>query len=63
MLIHFNLYPKNWGLKKTDTNIDHRRVPNLMVYFSRKGIVKPISANPSDYIPGDVVCWNLGTNN
>lgn len=57
---HFNLYPKIWDLKTTDKNIDHRRVPNLMTFFSRKGTVKPITKNPKDYIPGDIICWNLG---
>lgn len=60
MVKKFHLYPKNWGLKKPDTNIDHRRVPNLMVYFKRFGMVKPITQNPNDYKPGDIVCWNLG---
>lgn len=57
---NFKVYPKIWGLKRTDKNIDHRRVPNLMTFFSRKGTVKIISKNPKDYIPGDIVCWNLG---
>ena len=57
---NFNLYPKNWGLKTTDTNIDHRRVPNLMTFFSRFGEMKNISLNSIDYKPGDIVCWNLG---
>ncbi|WP_083139603.1 DUF1287 domain-containing protein [Polaribacter reichenbachii] len=57
---NFNLYPKIWGLKRTDKNIDHRRVPNLMTFFSRKGTVKPITKNPNDYKPGDIICWNLG---
>lgn len=57
---NFNLYPNIWGLKKPDTNIDHRRVPNLMVFFSRKGTAKPITKNAGDYLPGDIVCWNLG---
>ena len=57
---NFNLYPKTWGLKKTDKNIDHRRVPNLMTFFNRKGIVKPTTKNPIDYLPGDIVCWSLG---
>jgi uncharacterized protein YijF (DUF1287 family) len=57
---HFEIYPKLWGLKKPDTNIDHRRVPNLMTFFSRKGIVKAITKNPKDYVPGDVICWSLG---
>lgn len=60
MKAHFSLYPKKWGLKKTDTNIDHRRVLNLMVFFSRKGEVKPISEKDSDYQAGDIVCWDLG---
>jgi len=60
MKAHFGLYPKIWGMKTTDKNIDHRRVPNLMVFFKRKGVVKPITQNAADYIPGDIVCWNLG---
>lgn len=60
MVAHFNLYPKKWGLKHTDTNIDHRRVPNLMTFFARHGEVKPITYNAKDYSPGDIVCWNLG---
>jgi uncharacterized protein len=62
MKVNFSKYPGIYGLKHTDTNIDHRRVPNLMVFFSRKGIVKKVSANPADYMPGDLVCWNLGGN-
>jgi uncharacterized protein YijF (DUF1287 family) len=60
MSSNFNLYPKNWGLKSTDTNIDHRRVPNLMTFFSRHGQIKNISSNPDDYLPGDIVTWDLG---
>lgn len=60
MKLNFSKYPKNWNLKKPNTNIDHRRVPNLMVYFSRKGTVKSITKNGTDYLPGDIVCWNLG---
>ncbi|PKP48649.1 MAG: DUF1287 domain-containing protein [Bacteroidetes bacterium HGW-Bacteroidetes-11] len=60
MKANFSKYPKNWGLSKPDKNIDHRRVPNLMTFFSRHGTVKQISQNPDDYFPGDVVCWNLG---
>jgi len=57
---NFNLYPKIWGLKRTDTNIDHRRVPNLMTFFKRHQAEKPMTRNPKDYFPGDIVCWNLG---
>jgi uncharacterized protein len=59
MKANFNLYPKSWGLKKTDTNIDHRRVPNLMVFFARHGKSIPVSVRSSDYIPGDIVTWDL----
>jgi uncharacterized protein YijF (DUF1287 family) len=57
---NFDLYPKIWGLRRTDKNIDHRRVPNLMTFFSRKGIIKSITTNPKDYLPGAIVCWSLG---
>jgi uncharacterized protein YijF (DUF1287 family) len=60
MKANFPLYPKYWGLSRPDRNIDHRRVPNLMKYFSRYGTVKRITTNPGDYLPGDLVCWNLG---
>ncbi len=60
MKAHFSLYPKIWGLKTTDKNIDHRRVPNLMTYFKRKKATIKITQHPKDYIPGDIVCWNLG---
>jgi len=60
MKANFELYPKMWGLSRPDRNIDHRRVPNLMTFFSRHGVVKPISTRAQDYKPGDIVCWNLG---
>lgn len=61
MLRNFAAYPNRWGLSRTDTNIDHRRVPNLMTFFERKGSAKPITDDPSDYKPGDIVCWDLGS--
>ncbi len=57
---NFSLYPKKWGLKTTDRNIDHRRVPNLMVFFSRHGTELIQSKDAKDYQPGNVVCWDLG---
>jgi len=60
MKANFDKYPKIWGMKTTDTNIDHRRVPNLMTFFARHGTVKKKSADPQDYAPGDIVCWDLG---
>lgn len=60
MKSNFNLYPTNWGLKKPDPNIDHRRVPNLMTFFARHGKSLRITAGPGDFSPGDVVTWDLG---
>lgn len=57
---NFDIYPRKWGLAKPDTNIDHRRVPNLIVFFSRKGETLPITQNAKDYNPGDIVTWDLG---
>lgn len=58
---YFSLYPKNWGLLKPDTNIDHRRVPNLMKYFERQGAKVPITNKGADYLPGDIITWSLGS--
>jgi len=60
MKANFNKYPKNWGLKAPDTNIDHRRVPNLMTFFSRHGEILKITSNYEDYKSGHLVCWDLG---
>jgi uncharacterized protein len=60
MKANFEKYPKIWGLKGPDKNIDHRRVPNLMTFFSRHGKTLTISQSPDDYLPGDIVAWNLG---
>ncbi|MBN2174512.1 MAG: DUF1287 domain-containing protein [Bacteroidales bacterium] len=57
---HFDEYPKIWGLDNPDKNIDHRRVPNLMTFFSRHGTKKKISSDAKDFTPGDIVCWDLG---
>lgn len=59
MKANFSEYPKNWGLSAPDKNIDHRRVPNLMTFFERHGTTLSITQNPTDYKPGDIVCWNL----
>ena len=57
---NFALYPNHWGLSRTDTNIDHRRVPNLMKFFSRHGMSLPVKNMGSDFLPGDIVTWSLG---
>jgi uncharacterized protein YijF (DUF1287 family) len=61
---NFRRYPSNkiWGLNRPDTNIDHRRVPNLQVFFTRNGVSLPPSSNPEDYAPGDLVTWMLPGN-
>ena len=60
MRSNFSKYPKNWGLKRPDKNIDHRRVPNLETYLRRQGASVPMTKNPEDYLPGDIVSWRLG---
>ncbi len=59
MTANFAVYPKKWNLPKPDTNIDHRRVPNLQTFFTRKGKSLPITDKAEDYKPGDVVAWDL----
>lgn len=53
---NFAVYPKKWGLKSTDRNIDHRRVPNIMTYFNRQGY----EVKDKNYKAGDIVTWDLG---
>jgi uncharacterized protein YijF (DUF1287 family) len=64
MAQNFVAYPnkRRWLLGHPDANIDHRRVPNLMVFFQRKGESLPITSRAEDYAPGDLVTWDLGGN-
>ena len=62
MINNFDRYPKYWDDNKPDSNIDHRRVYNQMRYFKRMGNEVEITNNPEDYLPGDIVAWNLGGN-
>lgn len=64
MASNFEEYPSGriWGLTRTDRNIDHRRVPNLQVFFSRNGESIAISQQAQDYAPGDLVTWMLPGN-
>ncbi|WP_107330956.1 DUF1287 domain-containing protein [Metapseudomonas otitidis] len=57
---HFSAYPRHWGLKRPDPNIDHRRVPNLMAWFDRQGLSLKVGQAAADYQPGDIVTWDLG---
>ncbi len=59
MKAHFSEYPKHWGLKKPDPNIDHRRVPNLQAFLTRHGEVLPVTTQGSDYQAGDLVTWTV----
>lgn len=58
----FSAYPALWGLKKTDRNIDHRRVPNLQTFFKRAGAALAVSETGADYQPGDIVSQMLSGN-
>jgi hypothetical protein len=58
----FAEYPKLWGLRRPDANIDHRRVPNLETYLHRRGAQRGISRDPDAYAPGDLVVWKLAGN-
>ena len=62
MSAFFSAYPRLWGLTRPDTNIDHRRVPNLYTFFKRKGMELTVTDNPDDYQAGDIVCWMLSFN-
>ncbi|GIQ58668.1 DUF1287 domain-containing protein [Flavobacterium collinsii] len=59
MVTNFEAYPslQKWGLTSTDTNIDHRRVPNLEVFFERKGKKLPVTQDANDYKTGEIVTW------
>ena len=59
MRANFSIYPKNWGATKPDTNIDHRRVPNLETFFTRKGKKLSVTQNPNDYKTGAIVTWMI----
>jgi uncharacterized protein len=55
----FSAYPTKWGLRRTDSNIDHRRVPNLQTFFTRQNAELPISKSAIDYKPGDLITMLL----
>lgn len=58
----WNAYPKLWGLSRPDSNIDHRRVPNLATFFARRGKSLRVSREARDYVAGDLVTWRLPGN-
>ncbi|HET6670554.1 MAG TPA: DUF1287 domain-containing protein [Pyrinomonadaceae bacterium] len=60
MTLAWSAYPRKWGAARPDSNIDHRRVLNLMTFFERKGKKLSVTSNREDYLPGDIVAWDLG---
>ena len=59
MRVNFAVYPTKWNLPAPDTNIDHRRVPNLQTFFTRKGNALSVTNKAENYQPGDIVSWDL----
>jgi uncharacterized protein len=55
MVKNFSAYPHLWDLKRSDKNIDHRRVPNLQTYFKRQGAQLGIEKDPTKFLAGDIV--------
>ena len=59
MSAHFGAYPRAWGLAGPDSNIDHRRVPNLQTYLRRSGKEVKVGNSSEGYWPGDIVTWDV----
>lgn len=49
-------YKNYWGCSMPDSNIDHRRVPNLLTYFRIRGWELK---NNIPTKPGDLIIWKL----
>lgn len=62
MTRRFSEYPNLWSLTRPDSNIDHRRVPNLRTYLQRHALTLPVTDRPGDYAPGDIVIWQFPAN-
>jgi hypothetical protein len=62
LVAHRADYPhqRRWRNVAPDSNIDHRRVPNQMTYFERQGWSRFAGTAAADYLPGDIVAWDLG---
>jgi uncharacterized protein YijF (DUF1287 family) len=66
MVRNFSAYPRKWGLKSPDPNIDHRRVPNLETYWTRCGAElwrarsRTVGVDFHGALqPGDILTWRL----
>lgn len=62
MTQNFDEYPRLWGHQGPDTNIDHRRVPNLQTFLERRNAALVPSRLALSYRPGDLVTWLLPGN-
>jgi len=62
MRANFSSYPRLWGLSKPDTNVDHRRVPNLRKFLERAQATVTGTDAATAYAPGDLVTWMLPGN-
>ena len=56
----FTAYPRSWGLSRPDSNIDHRRVPNLRTWLTRRRANLPVPRNARDWRPGDIFTSLVG---
>lgn len=56
---NFSVYNKRRKSNKIDSNIDHRRTPNLETFFTLKGAKLPITNNENNYLPGDIIFWDV----
>jgi len=59
MKANFGKYPDTWNLRRADRNIDHRRVPNLRIFFTRKGKSFKVTTDGKSLLPGDLVTYHL----
>ena len=60
MRVAFSAYPRKWGLRRPDRNIDHRRVPNLQTLMTRRGARLSLPASPEGWRPGDIFSSMIG---
>ncbi|MCL2626085.1 MAG: DUF1287 domain-containing protein [Cystobacterineae bacterium] len=60
MVAYFSRYPQRWGAKRADSSIDHRRVPNVQTFLKRRGFAIATGKCAEDFLPGDIVTWDLG---
>ena len=55
----FSAYPEIWGLSRPDKNIDHRRVPNLETWLTRKSAKLDMPTDLGELNAGDLLTMRL----